>query len=117
VNNANAFRSPLIPAGDTNALTVAATSLGLPPTVGTSVAHGRYLNPATAREPVAVLGAAAAQRLGIDNIFPGERIRVGSMWFYLTGILKPAVLAPDIDSSVLAAVAAGRPTAYDNDIS
>ena len=101
VNNVNAFRSPLIPSGDTNALTVAATSLDLPATAGTSVAHGSYLNPATAREPVAVLGAAAAQRLGIDKIFPGERIRVGSMWFYLTGILKPAVLAPEIDSSVL----------------
>ena len=99
--NVTAFRSPLIPAADTNALTVAAASLGLPVTVGTSVAHGSYLNPATAREPVAVLGAAAAQRLGIDTIFPGERIWVGSMWFYLTGILRPAVLAPGIDSSVL----------------
>ena len=49
----------------------------------------------------AVLGAAAAQRLGIDKIFTGERIWVGGMWFYLTGILKPAVLAPEIDSSVL----------------
>jgi putative ABC transport system permease protein len=101
VNNVNAFRSPLIPTGDTNALTVDATSLGLPATVGTSVAHGSYLNPATARGPVAVLGAAAAQRLGIDKIFTGERIWIGSMWFYLTGILRPAVLAPGIDSSVL----------------
>ena len=99
--NVTAFRSPLIPSADTNALTVDATSLGLPATVGTGVAHGSYLNPATAREPVAVLGAAAAQRLGIDTIFPGERIWVGSMWFYLTGILRPAVLAPGIDSSVL----------------
>jgi putative ABC transport system permease protein len=101
VNNVNAFRSPLIPTGDTNALTVDAASLGLPATVGISVAHGSYLNPATARGPVAVLGAAAAQRLGIDKIFTGERIWVGGMWFYLTGILRPAVLAPDIDSSVL----------------
>src|SRR5215472_13272033 len=101
VNNVNAYRSPLVPRGDTNALTVAATSLGLPATVGTRPAHGSYLNPATARGPVAVLGAAAAQRLGIDKIFPGERIWLGSMWFYLTGILKPAVLAPEIDSSVL----------------
>jgi putative ABC transport system permease protein len=101
VNNVNAFRSPLIPSADTNALTVDATSLGLPATVGTSVAHGSYLNRATAHQPVAVLGAAAAQRLGIDKIFTGERIWVGGMWFYLTGILRPAVLATDIDSSVL----------------
>jgi putative ABC transport system permease protein len=101
VNNVNAYRSPLIPAEDTNALTVDATSLGLPASVGTSLAHGSYLNQATVRAPVAVLGAAAAQRLGIDKIFTGERIWVGGMWFYLTGILKPAVLAPEIDSSVL----------------
>ena len=101
VNNVNAFRSPLIPSTDTNALTVDATSLGLPATVGTSVAHGSYLNPATAHQPVAVLGAAAAQRLGIDKIFTGERVWVGSTWFYLTGILRPAVLAPGVDSSVL----------------
>jgi putative ABC transport system permease protein len=101
VNNVNAYRSPLIPTGDTNALTVAASSMGLPAAVGTGLAHGSYLNRATARGPVAVLGAAAAQRLGIDKIFPGERVWAGGMWFYLTGILKPAVLAPEIDSSVL----------------
>jgi putative ABC transport system permease protein len=101
VNSANAYRTPLVPSADTNDLTVDATSLGLPATVGTSLAHGSYLNPATAREPVAVLGAAAAQRLGIDKIFPGERIWAGGVWFYVTGILKPAVLAPEIDSSVL----------------
>ncbi len=98
---ASAYRSPLIPSIDTNALTVDAASLGLPATVGTSIAHGGWLNAATAREPVAVLGAAAAQRLGIDRIWPGERIWVGGQWFYLAGILKPAVLAPEIDSAVL----------------
>ena len=101
IANVNAYRSPLIPSIDTNALTVDAASLGLPAAAGTSIAHGAYLNAATAREPVAVLGAAAAQRLGIDRIWPGERIWVSGQWFYLAGILKPAVLAPDIDSSVL----------------
>jgi putative ABC transport system permease protein len=48
-----------------------------------------------------VLGAAAAQRLGIDRIRPGMRIWVGGQWFYLTGILNPAVLAPEIDSEIL----------------
>jgi putative ABC transport system permease protein len=101
VSNVNAYRSPLIPTVGTNALTVDAASLGLPAAVGTSVAWGSWLNAATAREPVAVLGATAAQRLGIDRIWPGERIWVGGMWFYLAGILRPAVLAANIDSSVL----------------
>jgi putative ABC transport system permease protein len=98
---ANVYRSNLIPPVDTNALSVRAASLGLLPTVGTSVAHGRYLNAATAEQPVAVLGAVAAQRLGIDRVFPGERVRLGGQWFYVVGILNPAVLAPEIDSSVL----------------
>jgi putative ABC transport system permease protein len=101
VNNVNAYRSPLIPTINSNALSVQATSLGLPATVGTSVAQGRFLNAATAREPVAALGATAASRLGVDRIYAGERIWVGGQWFYLTGILRHAVLAPEVDSAIL----------------
>jgi putative ABC transport system permease protein len=97
----SAYRSPLIPAVNTNALSVDATSLNLPAAAGTSLAQGRFINAATQHEPDCVLGAAAAQLLGIDHIFPGERIWAGNMWLYVTGILKPDVLGPDIDSSVL----------------
>jgi putative ABC transport system permease protein len=99
--SASVYRSPLIPAVNTNALSVDAASLGLPGAAGTSLAQGRFLNAATQHEPDCVLGAAAAQLLGIDHIFPGERIWAGNMWLYVTGILKPDVLGPDIDSSVL----------------
>jgi putative ABC transport system permease protein len=104
----NAYRSPLIPAIDTNALSVDATSLGLPASVGTSMAQGKYLNAATAREPVAVLGYGAAQLMGIDRIWPGERIWVGGRWFYLVGILHPVTLVPQIDTSVLVGFAAAE---------
>ncbi len=69
--NADVFRSPLIPSIDTNALSVDAASLGLLSDIGTTVSKGDYLNAATATEPVAVLGAAAAQRLGIDRVYTG----------------------------------------------
>jgi putative ABC transport system permease protein len=101
VSNVNAYRSPLINPVNTNALSVDAASPGLPAAAGSSIAQGSYLNAATARQPVAVLGAAAAAYLGIDRIWPGERIWVGTTWFYVTGILKPDTLAPEIDSSVL----------------
>ena len=71
------------------------------------MAQGEFLNAATAREPVCVLGAAAAQLLGIDRVFGGERIWItgvngsGGMWLYVAGILNPDVLSPDVDSSVL----------------
>jgi putative ABC transport system permease protein len=101
VSDANAFRSPYIPAVDTNGVTVQAASLDLLPVLATDIAQGHYLNAATAQEPVAVLGAVTAQLLGIDRIYPAERIWVGGQWFYLAGILRPAVLASAIDSSVL----------------
>jgi len=48
-----------------------------------------------------VLGYEAAQLMGIDRIWPGERIWVGGQWFYLVGVLNPATLAPQIDTSIL----------------
>ncbi len=98
---ANAYRSPLIPTEDTNALTVQAASLNLPASLSVTLAQGAYLNAATATEPVAVLGCAAARRLGIDRLYPGERIWVADQWFYVSGILAPAELTPEIESSVI----------------
>jgi putative ABC transport system permease protein len=105
VTSVNAYRSRLVPSIDTNGLSVDAASVGLPAASGTSLAQGGFLNAATARQPVCVLGAAAAAFLGIDRVWPGERIWIsqagGGMWFYVAGILRPDVLAPEIDSSVL----------------
>jgi putative ABC transport system permease protein len=106
--SASVYRSPLIPAIQTNALTVLASTLDLPATVGTTLAAGSYLNAATATEPVAVLGSAAASRLGIDHIYPGERIWAGHQWFYVVGILNPAVLAPELDAAMLVGFPAAK---------
>ena len=90
VGGVSVYKSPLIPAINTNALSIDAATMGLPAVAGTSLAPGQFLNAATAREPVAVLGAAAAQLLGIDRVRPGMRIWAGGQWFYVTGILHPA---------------------------
>jgi putative ABC transport system permease protein len=108
LSGVSAYRSPYIPAIDTNALSVDAATLGLPAVAGTTVALGSYLNAATAHEPVAVLGSAAAQRLGIDRVWPGMRIWVGGTWFYVAGVLNSAPLAPEIDSSVLIGIPAAE---------
>jgi len=102
----NAYRTRLIPSVQTNALSVQATDLGLARVIGTRVDVGRDLDAAAAREPVAVLGAAAAERLGIDRIWPGERIWIGpstrsGQWFDVVGILDSAPLTPTIDSAIL----------------
>jgi len=101
VSGVDVYKSPYIPSGETNGLSMDAATVGLPAAAGTSLAQGRYLNAATEREPVAVLGAAAARRLGIDRIGPGMRILADGQWFYVTGILNPDTYAPQIDSAVL----------------
>jgi len=84
-------KSPYIPPLETNALSVYAATVNLPAVAGSSLAQGRFLNAATAREPVAVLGSGTARLLGTDRIRPGMRIWIsgtagtGGMWFYVTG--------------------------------
>jgi putative ABC transport system permease protein len=101
ITGKSVFRSRLIPATDTSGLQVRATSLNLLSVLNTGVARGAWLNPGTAREPVAVLGRTAARRLGIDRAFPDQRIWLGSQWFNVAGILESSPLEPDIDTSAL----------------
>ncbi|MGH3305226.1 MAG: ABC transporter permease [Streptosporangiaceae bacterium] len=112
LGNVSAYKSPLIPSIETNGLSVEAATLGLPAVAGTSISRGSNLNAVTAREPVAVLGAQAARLLGIDRIWPGQRIWVGSpgQWFYVAGVLNPvpAAYAPQINTAVLVGFPAAR---------
>ncbi|MEA2535428.1 MAG: putative transport system permease protein [Actinomycetota bacterium] len=95
------YRNSLIPVAKSGGLEVRAASLDLRSVLGTEVARGNWFNEATAREPVAVLGSVAADRLGIDRIDPGQRVWLGHRWFDVAGILEPSPLAPEIDSSAL----------------
>jgi putative ABC transport system permease protein len=102
------YRSSLIPAANSGGLEVRASSLNLLPVLGTGVARGRWLNAGTAREPVAVLGAVAAERLGVDRVHADQRIWLGGRWFNVAGILEPSPLATDIDTSALVGYPAAR---------
>jgi putative ABC transport system permease protein len=95
------YRNSMIPVAETGGLQVRATSLNLLSVLGTGLARGDWLNAGTAREPVAVLGSAAAQQLGIDRVYPDQRIWLGGQWFNVAGILNPSPLEPDIDVSAL----------------
>lgn len=108
IANENVYRNSAMPVAETGGLEVQAASLGLLSVLGTGIAHGDWLNPGTAREPVAVLGAVAAHQLGIDRVYPGKRIWLGGQWFDVAGILEPSPLAPDIDVSALIGYPAAR---------
>ena len=100
LTSAHVYRTDLIPPGETGSIAVLATRIDLLATVRAAVAHGSWLNDATARYPAVVLGATAAQRLGIAAA-DGSRVWLGSGWFTVTGILQPVPLAPELDTAAL----------------
>jgi putative ABC transport system permease protein len=101
VPDENVYRSPLVPASNTGGLQVRAASLNLLSVLGTGVASGDWLNEGTSRRPVAVLGAVAAEQLGIDRVYPEKRVWLGGRWFSVAGILQPSPLVPEVEQSAL----------------
>lgn len=95
------LRTNLIPAIDGGGISVLAAQPGLLATLGGSVAHGTFLNAATQRYPAVVLGAVAAQTLGIDRVRPDTQVYLGGRYFTVIGILRPVPLAPEIDEAAL----------------
>ena len=98
IANVYVYRSPLVPASDTSGISVTAADGTLPATLGTSLAHGTFINAATARYPAVVLGAEAASLLGIGNLARPTQVWIGGHWFTVVGILNPVELLPQLDS-------------------
>jgi len=96
--DAKVYRNEYMPEGETGSIAVLAARPDLPGTVGARLAAGRWLTEA-ADGPAVVLGAGAAQRLGIDS--PGPRVWLGGRWFSVVGLLAPVPLAPELDSGAL----------------
>ena len=97
----NVYRTDLVPAISSGGLAVRATDPGLLAVLGGAVTHGAFLNRATIHFPGVVLGAEAAQTLGIPNLDRPTRIWLGGHWFQVVGIIAPLPLAPEIDRSAL----------------
>jgi putative ABC transport system permease protein len=85
----------------TGGISVVATEPELLPTIGGTVADGRFLDDALSGFPTVVLGSEAAARLGLDSLEGGPLVWLGERWFKVVGILDPVPLAPDIDRSAL----------------
>lgn len=93
------YRSELIDPGRTGGIGVHAASEGLAGVVGAELVAGAWLNAATGSYPTVVLGAKAAERLGIAE--PGGLVWLGGHRFTVVGILAPVALAEELDSSAL----------------
>ncbi|MEU8157016.1 ABC transporter permease [Micromonospora sp. NPDC048986] len=106
VPDAKVYRSDRIPAAETGGIATRAARLDLLGTVGAEVTTGTWLNEATARYPAVVLGATAAQRLGITSADPQVQVWLGGRPFTVVGTLAAAPLAPELDTSALVGWAA-----------
>jgi putative ABC transport system permease protein len=101
LSSVQVYRSDLISAGETGNLAVLAARTDLLNTVGARLASGAWLNQATARYPAVVLGAKAAERLGVAAASPPVRVWLGGQWFTVVGVLHPVALAPELDLAAL----------------
>jgi putative ABC transport system permease protein len=95
----HAYRSTATLKTDTNGLAVQTASSGLLDVIGGHLARGSWLTDGTSRYPVVVLGAKAAEKLGVTA--PGAQVLVGDDLYAVAGILEPVELAPEIDTAVL----------------
>ena len=94
-------RTDRIPEAETGGIAVVATEAALDEVLGATTRSGAFLNEATDGFPAVVLGAVAADRLGISSVKGSPMVWLGDSWFTVVGILDPVPLAPDIDRSAL----------------
>jgi putative ABC transport system permease protein len=99
VEDATVRRTDRISPAETNGLAVRAARADLLGTLRGTVRSGTFLNEATGRYPVVVLGAVAAGRLGVGRA--GAHVYIAGRWFLVVGVLDRLPLAPEIDRSAL----------------
>lgn len=99
--DATVRRTAAIPSIETGGISVIAAQPNLLSTLGGSVARGTFLNRATVHAQAVVLGAVAAQTLGISRVPVGTLVYLSGRYFSVVGILRPVPLAPEIDEAAL----------------
>ncbi|MFF4081651.1 ABC transporter permease [Streptomyces sp. NPDC001777] len=88
-------RSDVVPEERTAGVTAQAVRRDLLAALGGEVRRGVWLDPAGERLPTTVLGAVAADRLGITRT--GETIMMNGTRVAVVGILEPLELVPNLD--------------------
>ena len=95
------YRSDLVPTAQTGGISIQAVDRDLLDVLSGSLADGAWLeDEAKAAYPNVVLGAVAAERLGVRTVSGTQQVWLGARWFTVIGILNLFELAPDLDRSV-----------------
>jgi putative ABC transport system permease protein len=101
VISATVRRTDKVDEAETGGIAVQATDNDLLETLGGTLAAGRFIDDAVDGYPAVVLGAVAAERLGIHSLAEPVLVWIGDRWWSVVGILDPLPLAPEIDRSAL----------------
>ena len=101
IEGATVRRSSYVPANITGGIFVEAADPELLATLEGATASGRFVDRATERYPAIVLGAKAAQRLGIHGVADVVQVYVAGRLFTVVGVLEPLPLVPELDSAAL----------------
>lgn len=100
VSDAAVYRNDRIPEVESGGIAVQAARLDLLDVTGGGIAEGQWLSEATDDFPAVVLGAAAAEKLGV-SANPDVQVWLGGQWFTVVGVLEPNELAPELDNAAL----------------
>jgi putative ABC transport system permease protein len=106
--DASVRRTDRIDRGQTGGLAVWGVERTLLDTLGGTVRLGRFLDAASEQFPTVVLGAVAADRLGIVDLDAPVTVWLGGEWFRVIGILDPLPLAPELDRAAMIGLPAAR---------
>lgn len=94
------YRNEFIPEPETKGIGVLAAWGDVPKVLGGVFSSGRWIDDAPDAPPQVVLGAGAAEALGIDRVDADTRVWTGGKWVQVVGVLEPIQLADDLDNQV-----------------
>ncbi len=98
---ASVRRTDLVPVEQTGGIRVLTADVELLGVLRAELAAGRFLETADLRLPVTVLGATAAERLGVAAAHLPAVVDIGGQRFTVIGILDPVELDPGLDRAAL----------------
>ncbi|MEO9322786.1 ABC transporter permease [Nocardioides sp. C4-1] len=101
--NVRVLRDDLADPNTTAGITALAAGPDLLGPLDARVADGVFLTDATEHLGAVVLGASAAEWLGVTSVDLQQprRIKVGPAWLTVVGVLAPTPLTPELDQSVV----------------
>ena len=101
-------RSDQLSEGITSGISVYAADEGLVDTLRIDLLDGEWLDDATSTYPAVVLGATAAEKLGIVDVADELRVMIGDQWFSVVGIIDHVSAAEGLDRAAIVGIGAAE---------